>query len=171
VGIAEWPPESSFDEGPVTRYLFRVPSVPARMVPLLTSTPGLGVFLPVTPGAAVEVGYHHPVNLRACPVFNEAGLVLFRGGGRDVLELSRMPALGDVSAFARVELRKEVAVARAPHGVVEAIEMPGATAFLLGVQWELHEEWQDDDRTLAIWRAFVEAAAARADAREAATVA
>ena len=64
-----------------------------------------------------------------------------------------------------------VAVARAPHGVVEAIEMPGATAFLLGVQWELHEEWQDDDRTLGIWRAFVEASAARAEARVAATVA
>jgi putative glutamine amidotransferase len=62
------------------------------------------------------------------------------------------------------------AVAWAPHGVVEAIEVPGGTAFLLGVQWELHEEWQDDDRTLGIWRAFVGAAAERADAREAATV-
>jgi putative glutamine amidotransferase len=62
------------------------------------------------------------------------------------------------------------AVAWAPHGVVEAIEVPGGTAFLLGVQWELHEEWQDDDRTLGVWRAFVEAAAERADAREAATV-
>jgi gamma-glutamyl-gamma-aminobutyrate hydrolase PuuD len=49
--------------------------------------------------------------------------------------------------------------------------MPDATAFVLGVQWELHEEWQDDERTLGIWRAFVQAAAARADAREAATVA
>lgn len=114
VGVAEWPPESSFDEGPVTRYLFRVPEVPERMVPLLTRTPGLGVFLPIAPGAAVEVGFRHPVNLRACPVFNETGLVLFRGGGRDVLELSRMPALGDVGAFARVELRREVAASRAP---------------------------------------------------------
>jgi len=43
-------------------------------------------------------------------------------------------------------------------------------AFVLGVQWELHEEWQDDERTLGIWRVFVEATAARADAREAATV-
>ena len=34
------------------------------------------------------------------------------------------------------------AVAWAPHGVVEAVEMPGASAFVLGVQWELHEEWQ-----------------------------
>jgi FtsH ternary system domain X7 len=114
VGVAEWPPESSFDEGPVVRYLFRVPEVPERMTPLLASTPGLGVFLPIAPGAAVEVGYRHPVNLRACPVFSDTGLVLFRGGGRDVLELERLPALGDVGAFARVELRKEVASARSP---------------------------------------------------------
>jgi hypothetical protein len=113
VGIGEWPPASGFDEGPVTRYLFRVPAVPDRMIPLLSSTPGLSIFLPITPGAAVEVGYRHPVNLRACPVFSETGLALFRGGGRDVLEFSRMPALGDVGAFARVELRQEVVAARA----------------------------------------------------------
>ena len=62
------------------------------------------------------------------------------------------------------------AVARAPHGVIEGVEMPGARAFVLGVQWELHEEWQDDERSFGIWRAFVRATAERADAREAATV-
>ena len=63
------------------------------------------------------------------------------------------------------------AVGWAPHGVVEAVEMPGAPAFVLGVQWELHEEWQDDERSFGIWRAFVEVAAERASAREEATVA
>jgi len=53
------------------------------------------------------------------------------------------------------------ATAFAPHGTIEAIEMPRAKAFVLGVQWELHEEWQDDHRSLAIWRSFVEAARAR----------
>ena len=114
VGIAEWPPSSSFDDAPVARYLFRVPEIPARMAPLLSSTPGLGVFLPVAPGAAVEVGFRHPVNVRACPVFDEAGLVLFRGR-QDALVLDRLPALGDVAAFARVEMRREVATARAPE--------------------------------------------------------
>ena len=112
VGVAEWPPESSFDDAPVRRYLFRVPAVPERMGPLLTRTPGLGVFLPVAPGAAVEVGFRHPVNLRACPVFPDAGLVLFRGRGLDPLELPRLPALGDVTAFARVELRKQIGTAK-----------------------------------------------------------
>jgi hypothetical protein len=120
VGVAEWPPASSFDDGPVVRYVFRVPEVPARMSPLLASTPGLGVFIPVAPGAAVESGFRHPVSLRACPVFDEAGLVLFRGRGQDVLELERLPALGDIGAFARVDLRKEVATARAPDAATRA---------------------------------------------------
>jgi putative glutamine amidotransferase len=59
------------------------------------------------------------------------------------------------------------AVAWAPDGVIEAIEMPGARAFVLGVQWEIHEEWQDDDRTLGLWRAFVAACSARMREREA----
>jgi hypothetical protein len=106
VAVGEWPPESSFDEGPVRRYLFRIPELPARMVPLLSKTPGLGVFLPVAEGAAVELGFKHPVNLRACPVFGSQGLVLFRGQGAP-LELERLPALGALSGFARVSLRLE----------------------------------------------------------------
>jgi len=105
VGVAEWPPQSSFDDTNVRRYLFRLPEVPERMVPLLTTTPGIVSLVPVADGAAVEVGYRHPVNLRACPVFPAEGLVLFRGGGRDVLELPRLPALGDIRAFAKVLLR------------------------------------------------------------------
>lgn len=112
VGLAEWPPESSFDDAPILRYVFRIPAVPERMVPLLTSTPGLGYFVPVAPGAAVEIGFRHPVNLRACPVFSDAGLVLFRGRGSDPLEIPKLPAMGDVSAFARVEIDREPAVAR-----------------------------------------------------------
>ena len=57
------------------------------------------------------------------------------------------------------------AVAWAPHGVVEAIEMPGASAFVLGVQWELHEEWRGDEAMFGIWRAFVSEAARRASER------
>jgi putative glutamine amidotransferase len=58
------------------------------------------------------------------------------------------------------------AVAWAPHGTVEALEMPGSSSFVLGVQWELHEEWQDDQRTLGIWAAFVDDARRRMEERE-----
>jgi hypothetical protein len=120
VGVAEWPPESSFDDAPVTRYLFRSAAIPERMLPLLTTTPGLGVFVPVAPGAAVEVGFRHPVNLRACPVFGDAGLVLFRGAGKDPLELAKLPALGEVGAFARVDLRKQTLTAKSGGGALRA---------------------------------------------------
>ncbi len=107
VGVAEWPPESSFDDAPVRRYLFRVPEIPGRMLPLLSRTPGLTVFVPASQGAAVESGYRHPVNLRACPIFPDTGLVLFRGSHNEPLDIPRLPALGDIGAFARVELRKD----------------------------------------------------------------
>jgi hypothetical protein len=41
---------------------------------------------------------------------------------------------------------------------------------VLGVQWELHEEWQTDDRMLEIWRTFVAAASRRSTTRDAAGV-
>src|SRR5262249_31505662 len=66
-GIAEWPPETSFDEAPRKRWLFRIPDLPARMRPTIEKTPGLTSFSPVCPGAAVERTFRHPVSLRACP--------------------------------------------------------------------------------------------------------
>ena len=48
----------------------------------------------------------------------------------------------------------------APDGPIEAVSMPAAEGFLLGVQW--HPEWKfaDDALSLALFRAFGEAAAA-----------
>jgi hypothetical protein len=127
VGVAEWPPSSSFDDGPVIRYLFRAPDLPARMMPLLMRTPGVGMFVPTAPGAAVEVGFRHPVNLRACPVFAESGLVLFRGHNKEPLEIPKLPALGDVRAFARMELGPEAAAAKdaglSPDAVAVALRL------------------------------------------------
>jgi hypothetical protein len=45
------------------------------------------------------------VQLRACPVFDPAGLVLVRGRGDQPWALPVLPPMGDVRAFARVELR------------------------------------------------------------------
>jgi putative glutamine amidotransferase len=49
-------------------------------------------------------------------------------------------------------------VARAPDGVVEAVEMDADT-YVLAVQWELQEEWRVDRRFLEPFRQFVDAAA------------
>jgi hypothetical protein len=51
------------------------------------------------------MGYRHPVALRACPVFDAAGLVLLRGRGDEPWTLEKTPQMGDIRAFARVELR------------------------------------------------------------------
>ena len=54
--------------------------------------------------------------------------------------------------------------AAAPDGVVEAIELDDADrgAWVLGVQWELQEEWRIDSRFTRVFDSFVAAAAARA---------
>jgi putative glutamine amidotransferase len=51
-------------------------------------------------------------------------------------------------------------VARAPDGVVEAVEL-GADPYVLAVQWELQEEWRIDRRFLAPFEQLVSAAADR----------
>ncbi len=105
VMVAEWPPASAFDDGPIHRTVIYVPELPKRMRPLMQSTPGITAFLPNAAGVAVEVGYRHPIHLRACPVFDAGGLVLIRGRGDEPWVIDKMPALGDLKAFARVELR------------------------------------------------------------------
>jgi putative glutamine amidotransferase len=51
------------------------------------------------------------------------------------------------------------ATATAPDGVIEAIELDGQP--VLGVQWELQEEWRIDSRFAAVFGWFVAAAAHR----------
>lgn len=102
VGLAEWPPLSALDDTNVRRYLFDIPELPERMMPMVRSTPGLTSFKAVAPGAAVQVGYRHPITLRACPVFSDQGMVLFRGDEQEPLVIDKLPAMGNVSAFARI---------------------------------------------------------------------
>lgn len=106
VCVVEWPPASAFDDAPIRRTVVRLPELPARMRPLLYKTPGLVTFVPAGPGVAVEVGYRHPVELRACPVFDASGLMLLRHEG-EPWTIGKFPASGPLGAFARVELREE----------------------------------------------------------------
>jgi hypothetical protein len=123
VTVGQWPPASAFDEGPIERYVMRVPDLPHRMHDLMRRTPGITTFLPVGPGVAVEVGHRHPVALRACPVFDAHGLVLLRGRGDEPWALERLPQMGDLRAFARVELRDEAARSIAVAKNVKAPEI------------------------------------------------
>lgn len=109
VGIAEWPPDTSFDEGPTRRFLFRVPRLPPRMRTLVRSTPGIIAFVPVGSGAAVEHAFRHPITLQACPVFDRDALVLFRGRGESPLEIKPLPVLADVRALQTAQISSEPA--------------------------------------------------------------
>ncbi len=127
--VAEWPPPSAFDDAPLRRWVVQVPSLPERMSSLLYGTPGITCFVPVAPGVAVEVGHRHPLALRACPVFDAAGLALLRGRTDEPWVIERMPPMGPLSAFARTELRpaagpdSEALVARATI-LADAVRIP-----------------------------------------------
>jgi hypothetical protein len=140
-GIAEWPPESSFDDQAVRRWLFRVKDLPKRMRELLSRTPGITSFVPVTAGAAVQVGYRHPIALEACPVFNPEGLVLLRGKGLPPLEIDRVPVLADVRTLQRAQVHEHgphpgrgattAPALGAPVRLLPDLAPPGAVAAIL----------------------------------------
>jgi len=51
---------------PTAFWLLRVEGVPARLVGLLSGTPGLALFVPVLDNVAVATGHEHPIHLEAC---------------------------------------------------------------------------------------------------------
>ena len=75
------------------------------------------------------------------------------GGGAVTVNSFHHQALGELGDGLR-------ATAVAPDGVVEAIELDGGA--VLGVQWELQEEWRVDPRFAGVFEWFVAAAAASA---------
>jgi putative glutamine amidotransferase len=91
----------------------------------------------------------HPRHLIAI----EPGSRLHAALGVDEIEVDSFhhQALDEVASDLTV-------VARAPDGVVEAVELDG-DQYLLAVQWELQEEWRVDRRFLEPFAQFVSAAA------------
>ena len=88
------------------------------------------------------------------PISVEPGTRLHEALGVEEIEVDSFhhQALDAVAPELRV-------VARAPDGVVEAVEVDG-DAYVLAVQWELQEEWRVDRRFLEPFAQLVEAAAA-----------
>lgn len=147
VGLCEWPPPSALEETPVRRYLFELPTYPARMERLLRDTPGLQLFAPLSAGAAVEVGYRHPIQLRAVPAFRGPGLVLFRGRGEPPLEIEKMPTLGTLDALARIDvLRGETPVAATPGGAISPLRMPLRLVPSLRAPTDVTASWIDAEQ-------------------------
>jgi putative glutamine amidotransferase len=104
-----------------------------------------------------EIVPAHPRHL----ISVEPGSRLHAGLGVDEIEVDSFhhQVLDRVGSYMRV-------VARAPDGVVEAVELDGE-AYTLAVQWELQEEWRVDRRFLELFAHFVAAAGQRRTGRAA----
>jgi hypothetical protein len=95
-------------------WLFRVDRLPARMHGLLTHTPGVDVFVPVTDNVAVAAGYRHPIHLGSCRgSFPAEQLHLFSPGG--VTEVSPLPVLAAIEDIVHVRAPDARAATAAPR--------------------------------------------------------
>jgi hypothetical protein len=82
-------------------WLFRVDRLPPRMHGLITRTPGVDVFVPITDNVAIAAGYRHPIHLGSCrSSFPAERLHLFSPGG--VTEVSPLPVLAAIEDIVRV---------------------------------------------------------------------
>ncbi|HEX7599600.1 MAG TPA: hypothetical protein VF518_15390 [Polyangia bacterium] len=78
-------------------WVFRIDDLPPRLFGLMSETPGLALYLPVTDGVAVAAGYRHLVNLAACRVlFPDHHLLLLSPRPMGPIVLDPAPRLTDV---------------------------------------------------------------------------
>jgi putative glutamine amidotransferase len=98
-------------------------------------------------GAAPAIPDHprHPIEIARPSLLADA-----LGTDRATVNSFHHQALGELGKGLR-------ATALAPDGVIEAVELDGRP--VLGVQWELQEEWRVDARFAGVFHWFVRAAA------------
>ena len=95
-------------------WLFRLERLAARMHGLITRTPGLEVYVPVTDNVAVAAGYRHPIHLGSCRgSFPPDRLHLFSPGG--VTEVSPLPVLAAIEDVVRIRAPEARAATVAPR--------------------------------------------------------
>ena len=108
---------SAFSSG-TSFWIFRIERLPPRLYRLLSTTPGLELYLPVTDNVAVAVGYRHPIHLEACRAsFAAERLHLF--APRGVTEVAPLPAFAAIEDLIRIRAPSPEIVGRreaAPAG-------------------------------------------------------
>jgi hypothetical protein len=99
-------------------WIFRIERLPPRLTRLISTTPGLELYLPITDNIAVAAGYRHPVHLEACRgMFASDRLHLF--SPRGVTEVAPLPTMAAIEDLIRIRApAPEVAerLAAAPAG-------------------------------------------------------
>lgn len=109
---------SAFDDHARDRgyMLIRARALPERILALFLGTPGIDVFRPAGAGAAVAVGYQHPIDLASCSsVFPADTFHVFWPDDR-VDVLPGPLALSDIADLTRVDLALERPRDPRPYG-------------------------------------------------------
>lgn len=105
--LAEWPSRSAFDDLPRRLFVFELREVPARIVALMSSLPGVHVFEPLGATVGVELGFRHPIALESCAsIFGADTLHLFRGDGAVEL-VTPLPPFAPVRSLVRTAVSTE----------------------------------------------------------------
>jgi hypothetical protein len=100
--LCDGSPDSAFQAG-TAFWLFRLESVPPRMMGLLSGTPGLELFTPVGANVAVAYGYRHPIHLDACKTaFPGDRFFLFSPAESGATVLSPPPVFAAVEDLVRI---------------------------------------------------------------------
>jgi hypothetical protein len=98
---------------PRTLWLFRLEGAPPRMRGLLTGTPGLELYVPVTEAVAVAAGHRHPIALESCrSSFPSDRLTLFSARAEGVLEIAPLPVFTPIEDIVRIRPAAAPQVAR-----------------------------------------------------------
>ncbi len=116
VAACESPAASAFAAG-TAFWLFRVEQIPTRMHALLSETPGLELYAPVTDHVAVAVGYRHPIHLASCRG-SLPGDRLSLFSPRGVIEVAPLPTLAAIEDVVRI--RPPSPEAAAPRAMASA---------------------------------------------------
>ncbi len=145
--LCDGSPESAFHAG-TAFWLFRLESVPPRMMGLLSATPGLELFTPVGANVAVAHGYRHPIHLDACKAtFPGDRFFLFSPHEAGATVLSPVPTFAAVEDLVRIR----APAAREPEGRV-ARTMP-RPEFAVPLRLEPFPDYQRHAvATLVPWR-------------------
>ncbi|HET6149938.1 MAG TPA: hypothetical protein VFH68_20530 [Polyangia bacterium] len=100
--LCDGSPDSAFQAG-TAFWLFRLESVPPRMMGLLSGTPGLELFTPVGANVAVAYGYRHPIHLDACKTaFPGDRFFLFSPSEGGAMVLSPPPVFAAIEDLVRI---------------------------------------------------------------------
>lgn len=120
--------KTSFDEpgGQRSYLLLRVRDLPVRVLSLFLQTPGIGVFRQVAPNVAVQVGFHHVIDLGSCASLFESGDFHVFWGEDDRVDVIAGPLeFAGIENLTRIDLQSRTAEERRSERAAALPEVVG----------------------------------------------